>query len=203
VDTWPRTSITSWQVMALESAKLSGVDVPEASMEAARLFLQRAWDRDLGDYRYSHDPSRLRSSWPTLPASTPAALFALSILGEDLDERRYRTARAAVIENAPRGYRWRGDDAFVRRGEGNLYHWYYGSLAMFRAGGDDWRRWNAALQEALLPAQNDDGSWPLRGGHADDYAGDDRRDLSYTTAMCVLCLEVYYRYLTPVVEGSR
>jgi hypothetical protein len=203
VDTWPRTSITSWQVMALESAKLSGVDVPEASMEAARLFLQRAWDRDLGDYRYSHNPSRLRSSWPTLPASTPAALFALSILGEDLDERRYRAARAAVIENAPRGYRWRGDDAFVRRGEGNLYHWYYGSLAMFRAGGDDWRRWNAALQEALLPAQNDDGSWPLLGGYADDYAGDDRRDLSYTTAMCVLCLEVYYRYLTPVVEGSR
>lgn len=202
-DTWPRTSITAWQVMALESAKLSGVEVPEPAISAARNFLLRAWDRDLGDYRYSHDPSRLRSSWPTLPASTPAALFALSILGEDLTERRFRAARSAVVANAPRAYRWRGDDAFVERAEGNLYHWYYGSLAMLRAGGDDWQRWNAALQEALLPSQNDDGSWPLLGGYADDYAGDDRRDLSYTTAMCVLCLEVYYRYLTPVVEGPR
>ena len=32
-------------------------------------------------------------------------------------------------------------------------------------------------------------------------AGDSRRDRSYTTAMCVLSLEVYYRYFTPLLLG--
>ena len=33
-----------------------------------------------------------------------------------------------------------------------------------------------------------------------DYAGDSEEDRTYTTAMCVLCLEVYYRYFTPLLQ---
>jgi hypothetical protein len=33
-----------------------------------------------------------------------------------------------------------------------------------------------------------------------DYAGDSDEESIYTTSMCVLTLEVYYRYFTPLLE---
>jgi hypothetical protein len=197
-DEYARTSITSWQVMALESARLAGIEVPDSAFESARRFLLAAWDEEIGAFRYSHDPSRLASNWPTLPASTPAAMFALSLLGEDLDSARYDDARQYVLTRATSEYRYRGDDAFVLRGQGNVYFSYYATLAMFRAGGAAWSEWNASLQPLFLESQQRDGSWRPLSSYA-DYAGDDERDAAYSTAMAVLCLEVYYRYFTPLL----
>ncbi len=200
VDEYPRTSITAWQVMALESARLGGLEVREDALAQARSFLQSAWDPREGYYRYSHDPQRLRSGWPTLPGSTPAAMFALSVLGEDLSSPKFAAARSFLLERMPTDFLRASDDAFVENAGGNLYFVYYGSLAMLRSSERDWQRWNAALQGFLLPSQNDNGSWAPISVYARDYAGDDPDDLSYTTAMAVLCLEVYYRYLTPLLE---
>jgi len=197
-DEYARTSITAWQVMALESARLAGIDVPDAAFESARRFLLNAWDEEIGAFRYSHDPSRLVSNWPTLPASTPAAMFALSLLGEDLASARYDDARQYVLTRATSEYRYRGDDAFVSSGVGNVYFSYYATLAMFRAGGGAWSEWNASLQPLFLESQRGDGSWRPLSSYA-DYAGDDERDAAYSTAMAVLCLEVYYRYFTPLL----
>jgi hypothetical protein len=96
----------------------------------------------------------LNSGWPTLPASTPAALFALSLVGEDINSSKYARNRAFVLERAPSEYRKGTDDEFVELGQGNLYFWYYGTLSMFRAGGDAWQRWNVAMKDhaAARPA---------------------------------------------------
>jgi hypothetical protein len=67
--------------MALESARLGGIAVPAQVFEDAATFLDNAHDEENGWYRYNHDPERLGSNWPTLPASTPAAMFALSLVG--------------------------------------------------------------------------------------------------------------------------
>jgi Tol biopolymer transport system component len=198
-DRWPRISVTSWQVMALESARIGGLEVPDEAFERARRFLRGSVDPRFGWVRYSHNPSRLSSSYPTLPASTPAGLFAASLVGEDIMSDFYKDARQYTLERAPNGYGYRGDDAFVLRAEGNLYFWYYGSLAMFRAGGEAWEQWNEGMKTTLLDAQDEDGSWKPISIYA-RYAGDDWRDKSYTTAMCVLTLEVYYRYFTPLMS---
>ncbi len=198
-DPWPRVSVSAWQVMALESASLGGLSIPEQAFEDARAFLTRAWDPRRGAFRYDHDPGRLGSGYPILPASTPAAIFALSLLGADVTGSAFAPARRFVLERAPDGYRYTGDDDFVYRARGNLYFWYYGTLAMFRAGGSDWERWNAAMKDTLLPAQEEDGSWRPLDVYA-EYAGDDERDRAYTTAMCVLALEIYYRYFTPLLQ---
>ena len=58
-----------------------------------------------------------------------------------------------------------------------------------------------ALKAVLLPAQSADGSFEPIDVYA-GYAGDNARDRSYTTAMCVLSLEVYYRYFTPLLRGQ-
>lgn len=201
-DSWPRVSVTVWQVMALESATLGGLEVPARALDDARTFLLAALDEERGCFRYNHDPSRLDSSYPILPGSTPAALFALSLLGEDLTEGRYIDPVGFLMEREPGGYEYRGDGEFVRQATGNLYFWYYGSLAMLRHGGNEWARWNESLKETLLPAQRADGSWEPLSVYA-EYAGDSSRDAVYTTALCVLSLEVYYRYFTPLLKGRQ
>ena len=198
-DRWPRASISSWQIMALKSARLSGLPVPDRAFEQARGFLLSAWDGRLGAFRYSHDPDRLNSGYPTLPGSTPASLFALSLLGTDITSTDFRDARRYVSTKAPRDYRYTSDDAFVGQARGNLYFWYYGTLAMFRTGGSEWRRWNLAMKSVLLESQGGNGSWKPISIYS-DYAGDDREDRSYATAMCVLTLEIYYRYFTPLLD---
>ena len=198
-DEWPRTSVTAWQIMALESARLGGLAVDDGVFEAARTFLVNTWDREEQAFRYSHDPARLSSGWPILPASTPASLFGLSLLGVDVAGDELAAARRFVMTRAPDGYRFTGDDDFVRRARGNPYFWYYGSLAMFRVGGREWEAWNRALQATLLPSQDEDGSWRPLDPYS-EYAGDEDEERTYTTAMCVLSLEVYYRYFTPLLR---
>lgn len=198
-DRWPRASVTAWQVMALESAKLGGIPVPSHVFTRARTFLVNTWDPKRGAFRYSHDPSRLRSDYPLLPGSTPATMFALSLLGADIADKQFAPARRFVQEKAPDGYRFTGDDDFVFKAQGNLYFWYYGTLAMFRVGGQDWRRWNSAMKDTLVPAQERDGSWRPISIYA-EYAQDSDGDRTYTTAMNVLTLEVYYRYFTPLLK---
>jgi hypothetical protein len=104
-----------------------------------------------------------------------------------------------VLERRPDGYRYEDDDAFVAHGTGNLYFWYYGTLAMFRAGGASWASWNEGMKQTLVPAQNRDGSWEPIDPYA-RYARDDARDKSYSTALCVLSLEIYYRYYLPLLK---
>ncbi|HYC78093.1 MAG TPA: prenyltransferase/squalene oxidase repeat-containing protein, partial [Planctomycetota bacterium] len=199
-DGFSRTSITVWQVMALESAKLAGLPVRDDVGPRAREFLESNYDEENGYFLYNREPNRLRSSWRTLPASTPGAAFALRLLGVSGDDPRILAALNYVLERAPTRYRRASVDAFVRRAEGNTYFWYYGTLACFLAGGETWDAWNAALKPTLLGAQAADGSFAPIDGYA-EHAGDADRHRAYTTALCVLSLEVYYRYFTPLLAG--
>ena len=75
-----------------------------------------------------------------------------------------------------------------------IYYLYYGTLFMHQMGGKDWIAWNAAMKRALLEGQIKAphpaaGSFPAIG-YDGIYGGQ-----VYSTAMCVLTLETYYRYL--------
>ncbi|MBL8730140.1 MAG: PD40 domain-containing protein [Planctomycetes bacterium] len=199
-DDYARVSVTAWMVMALESARLSGIELPETVLPRAREFLDLAFDQKNGWFRYNHEPGRLRSAWPTLPASTPAGAFCLMLLGAGAEDHKVQAAVDYTVARRPEQYRPYDDEEFVLRGQGNVYFWYYGSLCCFLAGGDAWQRWNERLRTVLPAAQSPDGSFAPIDVYAHE-AGDSRTDRSYTTAMCVLSLEVYYRYFTPLLLG--
>ena len=203
-DPYPRASLSSWQAMALESAKMANLPVTDESLEAARSYFLGTFDRRFGYFRYNHNPDWLNnpSGYRTLPASTPAAMFVLSLLGAD-EHPSLDSGAEYVMERIPRGWFYRSDDAFAREGVGNLYFWYYGTLAMFLRGGADWRRWNEAMKRTLLEGQRRDGSWDPISVYAREYAGDDAGERTYSTALCVLTLEVYYRYFTPQLARHR
>jgi hypothetical protein len=199
-DDYARVSVTSWMVMALESARLSGIDLPSEVLPRAREFLEQSFDQPNGWFRYNQKPSRLQSAWPTLPASTPAGGFALMLLGAPSGDRMVQAAVNFTVERRPEAYRRYEDDDFVLRGQGNVYFWYYGTLCTFLAGGEAWERWNERLRQLLPAAQGADGSFAPIDVYARE-AGDTKTDRSYTTAMCVLSLEIYYRYFTPLLLG--
>ena len=74
---------------------------------------------------------------------------------------------------------------------GHLYAWYYHSQAAFQAQGKHWRKYNDTYQEVIAKAQEKDGSWPSATGHGPTGA----EGKVYSTCLCTLMLEVYYRYL--------
>jgi hypothetical protein len=164
-----------WQVMALRSAELAGVAVPQTAHNGMRRFLRSAssgTQGGLASYRAGERVSR------TMTAEALACRYFLD--GEPPSNLRDE-AVAFLLEDPPQD------------GRPNFYYWYYGTLALYQTQDDHWNSWNAALQEQLLGRQRTDGdaagSWDpdcIWGG----YGG-----RVYTTAMGCLCLEVYYRYL--------
>jgi hypothetical protein len=121
-------------------------------------------------------------------------MFGLLLLDHPRDSEAIEGGVALLLDHPPNGWRAASTADFVRNGEGNAYYWYYGTLALFLHGGEPWLRWNAALKATLLPSQERDGSWKPISVYA-GYAGDTDRHRPYTTALNVLMLEVYYRYL--------
>ena len=125
---------------------------------------------------------------------------SVQLLGAPAGDPMVEAAVGYTVERRPQAYRRYDDDDFVLRGQGNVYFWYYGTLCCFLRGGDEWASWNERLRTVLPAAQGKDGSFPPIDVYAEE-AGDNKNDRSYTTAMCVLSLEIYYRYFTPLLTG--
>ena len=202
-DRWPRMSVSVWQIMALKSARIGGIGIPNEVFDRARAYVENSHDEQLRAFRYNHDPEWLENAYPTLPGTTPAALFALQLLGGKRDTRGYRTG-LAYIDQRPVMQSWRrySDRQFATLGLSNLYYLYYGTLALFFEGGDRWTQWNERLTSLLVENQSGDGSWRPISYYA-EYAADGNEDRAYTTAMSVLMLEVYYRYFTPLLTSME
>ncbi|MFN0058593.1 MAG: prenyltransferase/squalene oxidase repeat-containing protein, partial [Planctomycetota bacterium] len=201
-DEYPRVSVSVWQIMALKTASLAGIDVAPGHFTAANHFLKAAWAQRYGRFLYSREPQRLRTSYPTLPGSTPAAVFALELLGENCESPEVAGGVRFITEHPPTGWNVASSTSFVNDAAGNSYYWYYGTLAMFLHGGEPWAAWNEALKSTLLPSQARDGSWEPICVYS-QYAGDTDDYRVYTTSLNVLMLEIYYRYLTPFIEKTK
>jgi hypothetical protein len=164
-----------WQLMALKSAELGGIPIPDRTRSRMARFLADC------------SPDRT----PGLAAYRPGDRVSRSMTAEALVCRYFLAA-----ENSPANL----DEAAAylreeRPGEGqaNYYYWYYGTLALFQRQGDDWTRWNSALQSELLNRQRWDGNAIGSWDPDDQWGGYGGR--VYSTALATLSLEVYYRYL--------
>jgi len=80
----------------------------------------------------------------------------------------------------------------------DLYGHYYESQAMMQRGGDAWKFYNGIFRDQLLNNQDGDGSWkvPGGGGKVRSVAPSFQTDKNYRACLCILMLEVYYRFLS-------
>jgi hypothetical protein len=169
------TSQLGWQLMAIKSAELAGIPIPERTRLGMRRFLASVSSGEHGGlaaYRPSEQATR---------PMTAEALVARQFLGMARENPAANEAGDYLLGKLP-------DQEQI-----NLYYWYYGTLGMYQLQGDYWTRWNAALQKTLIPRQVKSGD--LAGSWDPDclWAGYGGR--VYSTAMATLCLEVFYRYL--------
>jgi hypothetical protein len=170
-----------WQLMALKSADLGGIPMPINTRARMIRFLQSCSigkSRGLAGYRPGDRGSR---------TMTAEALVCRYFLDAENSPAALDEGVAYVMEEPP------------RRQTANYYYWYYGTLAMFQHQGEDWRRWNAALQAELLARQRWDGA--SAGSYDPDDLWGGYGGRVYSTALAALCLEVYYRYLP--VHGAE
>jgi hypothetical protein len=170
------TSVTTWCVMAIKSAKYAKLEVPEEAFEGAR-----KW------FDYATDPVSFMVGYDS-PARTNITMTATAIasrffLGYRPDHESIENGIKHLSANLP----------IAEEGEKiNYYYWYYGTIAMFQYGQEPWEKWNAALKKTLLPIQKrsgcEKGSWDPNCLHFD--AG----ERVLVTSIAVLILEIYYRY---------
>jgi hypothetical protein len=165
------TTVTGWQVMALKSARLARLSVPSQTTQRVQDFLDSVQESDGAFYGYQ-SPDKL-------PGPTSVALLL----------RMY--------------YGWQRDDPRLTRGIGYLSHLgpsktdvyfdYYATQVMSHFGGQNWEKWNARMRDHLVASQSQSGHERGSWYFADKHGTVGGR--LYTTAMCAMILEVYYRYL--------
>jgi hypothetical protein len=175
------TSILGWQILALKSAEFAGLLVPQQTFDRARRFVESVSSGKAGGlaaYRAVERPS---------PAMTAEALVCRLFLGTAPTDPVVQEAVEFILAEPP------------GKGPPNFYYWYYATFGLSQVGGEAWERWNQALRYTLVSSQRRDypwdGSWDptcIWGG----YGG-----RVYTTALAILCLEAYYRYL-PLLQLS-
>jgi hypothetical protein len=180
------TSVFGWQMFALRSARLAGIAVPRNVIKGCRFYLDSA-AADPQKVTYSYMPGRAVS-----PVMTAEALLSRQYLGWP--------------RNFPplvKGARHVAMDLEVSQ-ERNIYYWYYATQLLHNMQNDDWKRWNVRVREAQIAMQVkgggcDRGSWDPFSPLPDRWASSGGRH--FLTALSLLTLEVYYRYL-PLYQPS-
>ncbi|NQT19692.1 MAG: HEAT repeat domain-containing protein [Planctomycetes bacterium] len=183
------TSITGFAVMALKSASAAGIEVPWTTTYGMLAHFHRM-TRDNAEVIYSDQGIGAGRAGPGMIA---VGALARQFLGWPIDAEVLRKQYFLMRRNLPR-WELLPLDAYH-----NMYYWYYGTLAMFQAGGDNWRQWNDSLRDMLVRRQRQKGcargSWDPAGKWLGKAAG-----RVYSTAMNAMNLQVYYRYL-PVYDA--
>jgi hypothetical protein len=182
------TSQLGWQLMALKSAKLAGIEIPDITWARAERFLRRVKRGNHGGL------AAYRPDGPPTRTMTAEAWYCHQLLQSDRGGSLNPTAIREAIFSL--------EQELPTPTNRNLYYWYYATLALQQnqhhspEHTTSWDSWNHALTTALIATQEADGSWnadTVWGGYGGKV---------YTTALSALCLEVYYRY-NPTIEPSE
>ncbi|MBI1325152.1 hypothetical protein GC170_18465 [bacterium] len=177
------TSVYGWQIMALRSARIAGMNVPKSTMTLSRRWLTASRAATDGSL-YAYQPGRYAS-----PVMTAEALLCRQLFGDGPKSRGMARGTASVLQQATNSMSSR-----------NYYFWYYATQLMHNTGGKTWSRWNPLVRERIISEQIVDagaghaiGSWqPTNPGF--DMWGRTGGPIMQTS-LGLLTLEVYYRYL--------
>lgn len=170
-------SVTGWFVMALQSARMAGLEVPSPTLKGVRSYLDVVSRNGGSEYAYSHRHG------PTLSMSSEGLLCRQYLGWRHADPRLQRGADL-LIENLPS---WKDGDR-------DVYYWYYATQVCHHMESHHWRVWNERMREVLPRNQvlegRERGSWDPRG---DRWATSGGR--LFGTCLSIYMLEVYYRHL--------
>lgn len=195
------TSVTGWMMMAMKSAELSGLKVPEKTYQGIRDWMNFAQEAGVDGSRYRYNPEApdtdtQRHGRFVTPTMTAVGLLARLYLGWERSKPEMQEGANYLAKNPPAI----GSPRNPRR---DTYYWYYATQVMFHMGGEYWKEWNGRLNPILTSSQVRGG--PNAGSWEPLYPVPDRwapfAGRIYVTSMNLLSLEVYYRHL-PIYEET-
>jgi hypothetical protein len=164
-----------WQVLALKSAELAGVAMPDATRRRAMKFVESCAageHRGLASYRPAERPTR---------TMTAESLVCRRFLNMEQTDRLLAETQQFVLGELP------------GKSPPNYYYWYYATLALHPQQDQAWRTWNDALRATLCRQQRGDGRFA--GSWDPDSVWGGYGGRAFSTSLGALCLEVYYRFL--------
>lgn len=171
------TTVFGWQMMALKSAMMAGLTVPSPVMNLAERFLDSV-QTEVGSFYGYVAPGQL-------PTPTAVGLLVRMYTGWAHEDSRLQRGVSYLAKLGP--------------SQTDVYFDYYGTLVLSQYSGPKWDAWNQQLRDYLVASQattgHERGSWFFPDQHGS------KAGRLYTTAMSVMILEVYYRYMP--LYGTR
>jgi hypothetical protein len=168
-------SVTGWFVMALQSARMAGIEVPSPTFDRIQAFLDSVAREEGSRYAYRV------TDGATLPL-TAEGLLCRQYLGWQRNDPRLNAGVEYLLANLPD---WN---------KRNVYYWYYATQVLHHMEGKPWRAWNEEMRKILPEHQvtrgRERGSWHPGG---DRWGAEGGR--LYVTRLSIYILEVYYRHL--------
>ena len=171
-------TVTGWQLMAIKSGELAGIDPPRQVMHNAKQFLESMTNNRGRTFGYQSPGQK--------PSPTAIGLLMQMYGGTKRNKQELQDGIQFLIQKGP--------------APNDIYFNYYATLAMHHYGGAEWERWNPKMRDYLIQTQqregHQEGSWHFPDAHG---AAGGRL---YNTAMAVMILEVYYRYMPIYNRGN-
>lgn len=209
-------SVTGWMIMCIASAKDFGLPYDKSDIEDSLAYIEEMTDPSTGRTGYmergsysSREPGD-DDIWPAQYGESMTAVAMLcrvfcGIILDNLEEQDQWIQMGGKLLQQKLPHWGEGTGRGSQEGKlyTDYYYWYYGSYAMFQLGGKYWNKWKDAMIKAVVDNQitdeknkNELGSWDPQVDPWGDSGG-----RVYSTALCTLCLEVFYRYDS--ILGSR
>jgi hypothetical protein len=179
-------SATSWQIQALKAAAAAGLrpEGLDAAMRQAVAGIAGLYKGDGAWYYRKGD--LLVAPREGGPIMSGAMVLSLQLLGRPNDPMVLAGLRYlnefGVTEWSKA---WENP---INKSLPATYEWYYNTQAVFQRGGSRWVTWNADFAPMLLREQHPEGWWLGLGQR-------DEEEKIYSTCLCALSLQVYYRIL--------
>jgi hypothetical protein len=179
------TSYMAWCAQALKAASIAGINVPgtDSAMRLAINGFMKNANRGGGfGYVQPRAPYEL----------TGAGVLCLQLLGAAGDPHVKRgllllETRTCIWDHFPGSY--------------PLYYWYYETQARFHEGNISWKVWNHQFSPTLIANQDvEPGKYTWNGvaydiGSWNSPSAVEAYGKVYSTTLCAMMLQVYYRYL--------
>ena len=174
------TSVVGWQMMALKSGEMAGLEVPGEVHDGIRKWLKSVEGNQPVGGRFGY------TNQNATPAMSAEGLLCLQFLGTSRNDPAMRAGADYLLTQLPE----------IRQAN-TSYYWYYGTQVMYHMQGDYWQEWNAALRDMIVETQIKDGHMAGTWNPTDNWEKSGGR--LYSTCMKLLLLEIYYRHL-PLYE---
>jgi hypothetical protein len=185
------TSVTGWHVQALKACSHTPIQFKglQPTVNKALDYINNCQDES-GGFGYAS-----KASYTDYHTLTGVGMLANQMWGKG-NRSEVRKGADYILKNSKFTY----DDQYA-----DLYGHYYESQAMMQLGGEYWEKYNLMFRDQVLKGQDTDGSWRVPGGGKEIRAVAPAfvQNKTYRTTLCILMLEVYYRFLSTDGGGRR